>query len=50
MHDAIDVEVIDSLAVQFSEQMAQIMINCGNKYVKQVQMEVDVTITDVWMK
>jgi len=50
VHDAIDVEVIDSLAVQFSEQMVQIMINCGNKYVKQVQMEVDVTITDVWMK
>jgi len=50
VHDQIDVEVIDEIAQQFAEQMKQIMIESGNKYVKDVNMEVDVTITKVWTK
>jgi len=50
VHDAIDVEVREDLALEFSKEMEQIMINCGNKYVSKVQMKVDTTITKEWMK
>lgn len=50
VHDAIDAEVRADLAEQFSKEMAQIMIDCGNKYVTKVKMEVDITITDKWQK
>lgn len=50
VHDAIDVEVHESVAVLFAEEMAKIMIACGNKYVHKVNMEVDTTITDYWTK
>ena len=50
VHDQIDVEVIDDIAQEFADKMKQIMIESGNKYVKDVNMEVDVTITKVWTK
>lgn len=50
VHDAIDVEVREDLAEEFSQAMANIMINCGNKYVTKVKMEVDTTITMAWKK
>lgn len=50
VHDAIDVEVREDLAEQFSKEMAEIMIGCGNKYVSKVKMDVDITITDFWYK
>lgn len=50
VHDAIDVEVEESLAEEFANKMSQIMIDCGNKYVSKVKMRVDVTITNVWQK
>ena len=50
VHDAIDVEVREDLAEKFAEEMSQIMIDCGNKYVSKVKMEVDTTITKVWQK
>jgi DNA polymerase-1 len=50
VHDQIDVEVIDEIAQDFADQMKKIMIESGNKYVKDVNMEVDVTITKVWTK
>jgi len=50
VHDAIDVEVIEPMARAIAHDMEKIMILCGNKYVKQVQMEVDTTITDFWTK
>lgn len=50
VHDAIDVEVRDDLSLEFSKEMEQIMIACGNKYVTQVKMEVDTTITNEWQK
>ena len=50
VHDQIDVEVIDEIAQEFAEKMKQVMIESGNKYVKDVNMEVDVTITKVWTK
>jgi len=50
VHDQIDVEVIDEIAQEFAEKMKNIMIASGNKYVKDVNMEVDVTITKVWTK
>ena len=50
VHDAIDVEVQEDLAKQFSEEMAEIMISAGNRYVNKVRMDVDVTISKEWMK
>lgn len=50
VHDQIDVEVIDEIAQEFADKMKTIMIECGNKYVKDVNMEVDVTITKEWTK
>lgn len=50
VHDAIDVEVLECLAEDFAKDMAEIMVACGNKYVSQVKMEVDITITDQWQK
>lgn len=50
VHDAIDVEVDEYLAPIIAADMERIMVECGNKYVKQVQMEVDTTITDYWTK
>lgn len=50
VHDAIDVEAKDGIAIQFAEEMGQIMIAAGNKYVTKVKMEVDITITDQWQK
>lgn len=50
VHDAIDAEVREDLATVFAEEMADIMIKCGNKYVSKVKMEVDITITDEWCK
>lgn len=50
VHDAIDVEVREDLAKEFSEEMGKIMISLGNKYVKHVSMKVDITITDEWTK
>lgn len=50
VHDAIDVEVKKELAEEFAKEMADIMVKCGNKYVKKVKMEVDITITEKWQK
>ena len=50
VHDAIDVEVEEGLAEFFAKDMADIMIECGNKYVTKVKMKVDVTITPFWSK
>lgn len=50
VHDAIDVEVREDLAKEFSEKMNTIMVTLGNKYVKHVSMKVDITITNEWTK
>lgn len=50
VHDAIDVEVREDIAESFAKDMADIMIECGNKYVSKVKMKVDVTITNFWQK
>ena len=50
VHDQIDVEVINEIAGEFAEVMKNVMIISGNKYVQDVNMEVDVTITKVWTK
>lgn len=50
VHDAIDVEVREDLAEDFAKTMSKIMVDCGNKYVTKVKMEVDTTITDYWKK
>jgi len=50
VHDAIDVEVREDLAEEFAEQMEEVMIKAGNKYVSKVQMKVDTTITKEWIK
>lgn len=50
VHDAVDAEVREDLAEEFAEEMSKIMIKVGNKYVKKVSMEVDVTITKMWTK
>lgn len=50
VHDAIDVEVREDIAESFAKDMADIMIECGNKYVSKVKMKVDVTITNEWSK
>lgn len=50
VHDAIDVEVREDIAEAFAKRMAYIMIECGNKYVSKVKMEVDTTITKFWQK
>ena len=50
VHDQIDVEVIDEIAQEFADKMKYVMIESGNKYVRDVNMEVDVTITKVWTK
>lgn len=50
VHDAIDSEVREDLAEEFAKEKAKIMVECGNKYVSKVSMEVDITITDFWFK
>lgn len=50
VHDAIDVEVREDLARDFAKEMGDIMISLGNKYVRNVSMKVDITITDEWTK
>lgn len=50
VHDAIDVEVREDLSEQFAKEMEKLMVECGNKYVTKVKMEVDTTITDFWQK
>jgi DNA polymerase I len=50
VHDQVDIEVIDSQAEQLSKEVCEIMIQCGNKYVTKVDMEVEPTITKVWSK
>lgn len=50
VHDEIDFEVREDLAEQFAKEASEIMIECGNKYVSKVKMEVDTTITDYWTK
>lgn len=50
VHDAIDSEVREDLAEQFARQKEQLMVEMGNKYVTQVTMAVDTTITKEWTK
>lgn len=50
VHDAIDVEVREDLAEEFSKDMNRVMVEVGNKYVKHVSMKTDITITDYWKK
>jgi len=50
VHDAIDSEVRQDLAEQFARDKERVMIECGNKYVTDVKMEVDTTITKYWTK
>jgi DNA polymerase-1 len=50
VHDQIDTEVRDDLAVEFSKKKEKLMIQAGNKYVTLVNMDVDTTITKVWEK
>ena len=50
VHDAIDCEVREDLAERFSKDMERVMIECGNKYVTDVKMEADITITKYWTK
>ena len=50
VHDALDFEVREDLAEQFTKEMCKLMIDCGNKYVTKVKMDVDPTITDYWIK
>jgi len=50
VHDAIDAEVREDLAELFSKEMCKVMIDVGNKYVKNVEMDVDPTITKTWTK
>ena len=50
VHDQIDVEVKEEYAEEFAQKMEQLMIEAGNKYVSQVSMAVDTTITDCWTK
>jgi DNA polymerase I-like protein with 3'-5' exonuclease and polymerase domains len=50
VHDQIDVEVREDFAERFAKEMETIMIDCGNKYVSQVNMDVDTTITKMWVK
>lgn len=50
VHDAIDSITIDEIAEEFARRKEQIMKEVGNKYVSQVSMEVDTTITQFWTK
>lgn len=50
VHDAIDVEVREDLAKQFADEKKQIMMDVAKKYVKEVSIGVDVTITKEWYK
>ena len=50
VHDAIDVEVRDDLADQFSKEMAEEMLKAADKYVKTVKMGLDVTVSKEWCK
>ena len=50
VHDAVDVEVREDLAEIFCKEMSTLMIEVGNKYVKNVKMDVDPTITRNWTK
>jgi DNA polymerase I len=50
VHDQVDLEVRDDIAQKLHDEICQIMIESGNKYVKLVKMEVDGSITKVWSK
>ena len=50
VHDEIDCEVLEEFSAEFASKLEELMIMCGNKYVTQVNMEVDTTITKVWQK
>lgn len=50
VHDAIDFEVRADLAEQFARDAEELMKKAGRIYVKSVVMEVDTTISDMWMK
>jgi DNA polymerase-1 len=50
VHDEIDCEVLEEFSQEFANKLEELMIMCGNKYVTQVNMEVDTTITKVWQK
>jgi hypothetical protein len=44
------VEADEFIADELAKEMGKIMIDCGNKYITKVKMEVDTTITDFWQK
>lgn len=50
VHDQIDFEVREDLAEEVTKQLEGIMIEVGNRYVTKVNMEVESTITDQWVK
>lgn len=50
VHDAIDVEIREDLAEQFAKEKKELMITAAQKYIKSVNMGVDVTITKYWLK
>lgn len=50
VHDEADLEVREDLAEEVAQKCKQIMIDCGNKYVSKVSMEVEESITNMWEK
>lgn len=50
VHDAIDCEVREDIAEVFGKEMKEVMIMAGNKYVREVSMDIDLTITKQWQK
>jgi len=50
VHDEIDAEVREDLAEEVTQKFKKIMIDCGNKYVSKVKMEVEESITNYWSK
>jgi len=50
VHDAIYTEVDEDFAEEFSKIQANIMIEAGKPFVKELEMSVDVTIDLMWTK
>ena len=50
VHDEIIFEVREDVVEKVVPELKKIMVEAGNKYVSQVNMEVGETISDYWMK
>jgi DNA polymerase I-like protein with 3'-5' exonuclease and polymerase domains len=50
VHDELNFEIRDDQVEEFNKKASQLMVEVGNKYVKNVKMEVESTITKFWTK